>query len=128
MENLGKIEECTASCTVRKIVLYEKVIGNRKRLSRITNSDLATKIFTGNVPKNSPSNECFMAETIDDSTSASKESRKRKRDEQKFDVPLSTRNLTPVTIMVVDTIGTIKSRRLLKVKKFIHGDKATLMV
>jgi len=115
VENLGKIEKSTASCTVRKSVLYEKVIRNRKRLSRITNSDLATKIFTGNAPKNSLSNECFMAETIDKGTSASKGNRKRKRDEQKVNVPLSTRNLTPVTIMVVDTIGTIKSRKLLKV-------------
>jgi len=56
-----------------------------------------------------------MAETIDKGTSASKGNRKRKRDEQKVNVPLSTRNLTPVTIMVVDTIGTIKSRKLLKV-------------
>jgi hypothetical protein len=31
-----------------------------------------------------------------------------------FDTP-SNKNLTPVTIMVVDTIGAVKSRRLLKV-------------
>ena len=83
------------------------------------NSDLVNNcsamISTGNAPKNTLSDQCFMAEAIDDSTTASNSTKKRKRDKHNSDVPLSTKNLTPVTIMVVDTIGTIKSRRLLKV-------------
>ena len=57
--------------------------------------------------------QCFMPEAIDDSVTAN--NRKRKRDKHTVDVLPSTKNLTPVTIMVVDTIGTVKSRRLLKV-------------
>jgi len=54
-----------------------------------------------------------MAEAIDDSVTAN--NRKRKRDKHTVDFLPSAKNLTPVTIMVVDTIGTVKSRRLLKV-------------
>jgi hypothetical protein len=42
-------------------------------------------------------------------------SKKRKRDIKNSQVPHSIKNLTPVTIMVVDTIGRTKSRKLLKV-------------
>jgi len=54
-----------------------------------------------------------MAEAIDDSVTAN--NRKRKRDKHTAYVLPSAKKLTPVTIMVVDTIGTVKSRRLLKV-------------
>jgi len=54
-----------------------------------------------------------MAESIDDNIAVN--SRKRKRDESKIDIPPSTKKLTPVTIMVTDTIGTVKSRKLLNI-------------
>ena len=64
----------TATCTARKNVLYENVMRNRKQLSRIENSDLinncSVMISTGNAPKNILSDQCFMAEAIDDSTTA----------------------------------------------------------
>ena len=109
----------TATCTARKNVLYENVMRNRKQLSRILSSDLVNNcsaiISTENAPKNTLSDQCFMAEAIDNSTTASNSTKKRKRNKYNSDVPLSTKNLHPVTIMVVDTIGTVKSRRLLKV-------------
>jgi hypothetical protein len=42
-------------------------------------------------------------------------SKKRKRGKEDPHNPPLNKNLTPVTIMVVDTIGTIKSRKLLRV-------------
>jgi len=68
---------------------------------------------TGNAPKIRTLDECFLTEAIDDSVTAN--NRKRKRDKHTVDFLPSAKNLTPVTIMVVDTIGTVKSRRLLKV-------------
>jgi len=93
------------------------VMRNKKQLSRITNSDLVNNCSvitsTGNTPKNTTLDQCFMAEAIDDSVTAN--NRKRKRDKHTAYVLPSAKKLTPVTIMVVDTIGTVKSRRLLKV-------------
>ena len=66
-----------------------------------------------------------MAEAIDDSVTAN--NRKRKRDKHTVDVLPSTKNLTPVIIMVVDTIGTVKSRRLLKVLLLDSGSTITLI-
>ena len=108
---------CTVTCIARKNVLCKNVMRNRKQLSRITNSDLVNNCSvitsTGNTPKNTTLDQCFMAEAIDDSVADN--NKKRKRDKHTVDVLPSTKNLTPVTIMVVDTIGTVKSRRLLKV-------------
>ena len=60
----------------------------------------STSPSTGNAPNNSIVNShCYMAEEVHVKTTK---------------IPQS-RNLTPVTIMVADTIGTIQSRRLLKV-------------
>jgi len=65
-----------------------------------------------------------MAEAIDDSVTANN---RKKRDKHTVDVLPSTKNLTPVTIMVVDTIGTVKSRRLLKLKVLLDsGSTITL--
>jgi hypothetical protein len=95
---LGK---CTVSCTALENVLYE--IENSDKLSKIKKSDTffnikATSPSTGNAPKSIDSH-CYMAEQVHVKTTK---------------IPQS-RNLTPVTIMVADTIGTVKSRRLLKV-------------
>ncbi len=100
----------------RKNVLYTNVMQNRKQLSRIMNPDLVNNCSvttsTGNAPKITTLDQCFMAEAIDDSVTAN--NRQRKRDKHTVDVLPSAKNLTLVTIMVVDTIGTVKSRRLLK--------------
>jgi hypothetical protein len=75
------------------------------KLSKIKKSDIlfntkSTSPSTGNAPNNSIVNShCYMAEEVHVKTTKNPQSR----------------NLTPVTIMVADTIGTIKSRRLLKV-------------
>jgi hypothetical protein len=52
-----------------------------------------------------------MAEALDPES----ESIIRKRGRSSASSTPPTRNLTPVTIMVIDTIGTVKSRRLLKI-------------
>jgi hypothetical protein len=52
-----------------------------------------------------------MAEAVDPESESI--SRKRERNSASSTPP--TRSLTPVTIMVVDTIGVVKSRRLLKI-------------
>ena len=82
-------------------VLYD--IENSDKLSRIENSDLffnikPTSPSTGNAPKLIVNSHCYMAEEVHVKPTK---------------IPQS-RNLTPVTIMVADTIGTVKSRRLLK--------------
>ena len=82
--------------------LYE--IKNSDKLSRIENSDLffnikPTSPSNGNASNSIMNNHCYMAEEVHVKPTK---------------IPQS-RNLTPVTIMVADTIGTVKSRRLLKV-------------
>ena len=52
-----------------------------------------------------------MAETLDPKS----ESNSKNRGENSVSNTLSNKNLTPVTIMVVDTIGAVKSRQLLKI-------------
>ena len=81
--------------------LYE--IENSDELSKIKKSDTffnikSTSPSTGNASNSIMNNHCYMAEEVHVKTTK---------------IPQS-RNLTPVTIMVADTIGTIKSRRLQK--------------
>ena len=98
-----------------------------------TTSTNTTVFSTGNAPKNLHKNNklelknmnlvsrskwlqdhsCYMTDAMN--TNSMQNSKKRKRGEENLDNLSSKRNLTPVTIMVVDTIGTIKSRKLLKV-------------
>jgi hypothetical protein len=91
------------SCTALENVLYE--IENSDELSKIKKSDTffnikSTSPSTGNAHNKSIVNShCYMAEEVHVKPTK---------------IPQS-RNLTPVTIMVADTIGTVKSRRLLKV-------------
>ena len=72
----------TATCIARKNVLYENVMRNRKQLSRIMNSDLVNNcsamISTGNAPKTTLSDQCFMAEAIDNSIIAKHSNKKEK--------------------------------------------------
>jgi hypothetical protein len=63
-----------------------------------------------------------MADHID--TESKNDSKKRKRDN--FPEKSQNRNLAPVTIMVADSIGTVRSRKLLKVL-LDSGSTATLI-
>jgi hypothetical protein len=96
--------------TVQKIGILTS-----KQLCRITNSDFDGTNFstfsTGNAPKNLNMDQCYKSDHIDAKSNI--DNRKRKRNNIS-DSP-HNRNLTPVTIMVADSIGTVGSRRLLKV-------------
>ncbi len=92
---LGK---CIENCTALGNVLYKIEISNN--LSKIKKSDtvcnnISTFPSTGNAPnKSNMNNYCYMTEEV--YVNLTKISQNR--------------NLTPVTIMVADTIGTIRSR------------------
>ena len=79
--------------------LYE--IENSDKLSKadIFFNIKSTSPSTGNASNSIMNNHCYMAEEVHVKPTK---------------IPQS-RNLTPVNIMVADTIGTVKSRRLLKV-------------
>ncbi len=91
IENHSELENCTES----KTELSSKKSKIKK--SDIFHNTKSTPSFTGNA--SNPSNtHCYLTEEVYANSTK---------------IPQS-RNLAPVTIMVVDTIGTIKSRRLLK--------------
>ncbi len=93
------------------------------QLSQIESfSSKPTVLSTGNAPKNLHAHNCYMAEALDPESESI--SRKRVRNSASSTPP--TRNLTPVTIMVVDTIGTVRSRRLLKIS-LDSGSTTTLI-
>jgi hypothetical protein len=75
------------------------------------NGTNSSTFFTGNAPKNLIIDQCYMADHIDAKSKI--DSRKRKRNSIP-DIPQNG-NLTPVTIMVADSIGAVRSRRFLKV-------------
>ena len=96
---------CTANCTA----LGSLGLLNNNQLSRIRYSDASTTstVFsTGNAPENIVTHSCYMAEILDPKS----DSDSRKRGENSVFNTLSKKNLMPVTIMVADTIGTVKSR------------------
>jgi hypothetical protein len=64
-----------------------------------------------------------MAEALDPES----ESISQKRGRNSASSTPLTRNLTPVTIMIVDTIGTVRSRRLLKIL-LNSGSTTTLII
>ena len=93
---LGK---STENRTYLENVLYKNVRSDK--LSKIKKSDIffntkSTSHSTGNAPNSMTNNHCYMAEEVHVKTTKNPQNR----------------NLIPVTIMVADTIGTIKSRRL----------------
>ncbi len=107
---------CTADCTDLGSVKYENLgILTSKQLSRITNSDFngtnSSTFSTRNAPKDLIIDQFYMADHID--VKSKIDSKKMKRNSIP-DNP-QNRNLTPVTIMVADSIGAVRSRKLLKV-------------
>jgi hypothetical protein len=119
--------DCTANCTGLGSVLCKNLgILTSKQLSRIMNSDFnstnSSTSSTGNAPKNLIIDLCYMADHIDAKSKI--DSRKRKRNSI-LDSPQNG-NFTPVTIMVADSIGAVRSRRLLKIL-FDSGSTTTLV-
>ena len=97
----------TGCTTLEKLGLQES-----NQLSQIESFSTEPTVFsTGNAPKNLHVHDCYMAEALE---SESEPISSKKEINSAASTSL-TRNLTPVTIMVVDTIGTVRSRRLLKV-------------
>ncbi len=85
---------------------------NSNNLSQIESfSTKPTAFSTGNVPKKLHVHNCYMAEALEPEP----EPISRKNEINSASSTSPTRNLTPVTIMVADTIGTVRSRRLLKI-------------
>jgi hypothetical protein len=82
----------------------------RKQLS-IDNNIISTKVTTGNAPNNLK----VINNTVEDAYAISEENSDEQGTVNKINVLPNQSNLTPITIMVVDTISAVKSRRLLKV-------------
>ena len=95
---------------------YKLEIHSRKQLSSLTRTDFHNTNIpldsTRNAPKQShATNECHIyADDVYAMSEDSSDDRQHKK--AKKSVPT---NLTPVTIMVVDTISAVRSRKLLKV-------------
>jgi hypothetical protein len=107
---------CTAGCTDLGSIQYRNLgILTSKQLSRIMNSDFngtnSSMFSTGNAPKDLIIDKCYMGDHID---AKSKIDSKKRKSNSIPDSP-QNRNLTPVTIMVVDSIGAVRSRKLPKV-------------
>ncbi len=80
-------------------------------MSQIEYSTTTSPVLsTGNAPKKLHVHFCCMAEALDPKS----ESISRKRGEIVLPALLQL-GILPVTIMVVDTIGAVKSRKLLKI-------------
>ena len=91
-------------------VRYENVRSDKLSKADIFFNTKSTSPSTGNASNSILNDHCYMAEEVHVKPTK---------------IPQS-RNLTPVTIMVADTIGTVKSRRLLKVL-LDSGSKTTLL-
>ena len=96
-------------------VLYGNDLGTvklpiRKQLS-IDNNIISIKVTTGNAPNNLE----IIYNIVEDAYAISEENSEEQGIINKINVLPNQSNLTPITIMVVDTISAVKSRRLLKV-------------
>jgi len=96
-------------------VLYGNVLGIvklliRKQLSTDDNI-ISTKVITGNAPNKLK----VINNIVEDAYAISEENSDEQGTINKIIVLPSQTNLTPIIIMVVDTMSAIKSRRLLKV-------------
>ena len=93
-----------------KIILYRTEIPIKKQLS-IDNNIISIKVTTGNAPNKLKA----INNTVEDAYAISEENSDEQGTVNKINVLPNQTNLTPITIMVVDTISAVKSRRLLKV-------------
>ncbi len=78
----------------------------RERLST-DNNIISTKVTTGNAPNNLE----VINNTVEDAYAISEENSDAQETVNKINVLPNQTNLTPITIMVVDTISAVKSRR-----------------
>ena len=104
-----------ASTTENNFVPYRNDVGLgkipiRKQLS-IDNNIISIKVTTGNAPNNLE----IISNIVEDTYAISEENSEEQGIINKINVLPNQSNLTPITIMVVDTISAVKSRRLLKV-------------
>jgi len=82
----------------------------RKQLS-IDNNIISIKVTTGIAPNNLE----IISNIVEDAYAISEENSEEQGIIKTINVLPNQSNLTPITIMVVDTISAVKSRRLLKV-------------
>ncbi len=82
----------------------------RKQLS-IDNNIISTKVTTGKAPNNLK----IIYNIVEDAYAISEENSDEQWIVNKINVLPNQSNLTPITIMVVDTISAVKLRRLLKI-------------
>ena len=75
------------------------------------NNIISTKVTTGNAPNKLETTNNM----VEDADAISEENSDKQGTINKINVLPSQTNLAPITIMVVDTMSAIKSRRLLKV-------------
>jgi len=104
-----------ASTTENNFVPYRNDLGLSKILIRkqlsIDNNTISIKVTTGNAPNNLE----IISNIVEDAYAISEENSEEQGIIHKINVLPNQSNLTPITIMVVDTISAVKSRRLLKV-------------
>ncbi len=83
---------------------------------------ISTKVTTGNAP-----NKLEVTNNIvEDAYAISEENSNEQGTINKINVLPSKTNLAPITIMVVDTMSAVKSRRLLKV--LLHSGSTTTLI
>jgi hypothetical protein len=87
------------------------------------NGTNSSRFLTGNAPKDLVIGQCYMADHIDAKSKVDSKNRKR----NSFPDSHQNRNLTPVTIMIADSIGADRSRKLLKVS-LDSGSTTTLII
>jgi len=103
------------TCTTEHIVPYGNDLGLdeipiKEQLST-DNNIISTKVTT----RNAPNNLEIIYNTVEDAYATSEENNDEQGTVNKINVLPNQSNLTPITIMVVDTISAVKSRRLLKI-------------
>ena len=81
------------------------------------------KVTTGNAPNNLK----IISNIVEDAYAISEENSEEQGIINKINVLPNQSNLTPITIMVVDTISAVKSRRLLKVLLLDSGSTMTVI-
>jgi hypothetical protein len=106
----------TLSTENLEIVQYEVDLHHSKQLSSFTKTDCCSTNFNSGSTRKAPkvSNELHVCKTDSEETYAiyKDDGSNNKVEQTKKVVP---QKLTPVTILVVDTISSVRSRRLLKV-------------
>ncbi len=108
--------QSTLSTNDHEIVRYKLELTRNKQLSSLMKTGHCSTKFSLGSTRNAPKilNESSMLETCTDEVYAISEDN---GSDKEVDKPKKTvsQNLTPVTIMVVDTISSIRSRRLVRV-------------